>query len=198
MGQIFLYPGTKRGLRNSGSPYSQEVYELAISSFGYKSLGTVDGVSSFPKFQRLKYPKSSNPTVSAKQNSMLLGMLFFLYGICGIRTTTRIACMHKLWPSHSLRLWCFAYREGIAVKRNRPVDDRAGDGRSEPERGSRENSADGVSVNPTVYASNNGWVIAHNGCAVSANQASLIVNTPGPSVAIELFISTSQTSIKKE
>ena len=56
----FLYPGTKRGLRNSGSPYSQEVYELAISTFGYKSLGTVDGVSSFPKFQRLKYPKSSN------------------------------------------------------------------------------------------------------------------------------------------
>ena len=70
MGQIFLYPGTKRGLRNSGSPYSQEVYELAISTFGYKSLGTVDGVSSFPKFQRLKYPKSSNPTVSANENRM--------------------------------------------------------------------------------------------------------------------------------
>ena len=66
----FLYPGTKRGLRNSGSPYSQEVYELAISTFGYKSLGTVDGVSSFPKFQRLKYPKSSNPTVSPNENRM--------------------------------------------------------------------------------------------------------------------------------
>lgn len=77
MGQIFLYPGTKRGLRYSGSHYSQEVYELAISTFGYKSLGTVDGVSSFPKFQRLMYPKSSNPTVSA--NSKRDGLIPSLF-----------------------------------------------------------------------------------------------------------------------
>ena len=37
-----------------------------LFTFGYKSLGTVDGVSSFPKFQRLMYPKSSNPTVSIR------------------------------------------------------------------------------------------------------------------------------------